>query len=64
MVAQIGMPHIVGTVIFVLDVIAVVSVLLGRGSIGHKLLWLVLVLLLPVLGMILYYLVGRNSSDL
>lgn len=63
-ISQIGYPHILGTVIFVLDVIAIVSVLLGRGSVGHKVLWIALVLLLPVLGMILYYLLGRNSSDL
>jgi len=59
-----GTPQIIGTIIFVLDIVAIVSVLLGRGTIGHKVLWIVLILLLPVLGMILYYVLGRNSSDL
>jgi hypothetical protein len=59
-----GTPHILGTIIFVLDLVAIVSVLLGRGTVGHKVLWIVLILLLPLLGMILYYLFGRNPSDL
>ena len=59
------MPYgIVGLIIGVLDIIAIVSVLLGRGTVGHKLLWILLVLLLPLIGMILYYLIGRSSSDL
>ena len=41
---------IIGTLIFVLDLVAIVSVLLGRGSVGHKVLWIVLILLLPVVG--------------
>lgn len=64
LLAQIGAPHIVGTIIGVLDLIALVSLLLGRGTVGHKLLWIVLILVLPILGMILYYLFGRNASDL
>lgn len=64
LLAQIGTPHIVGTIIFVLDIIAIVSVLLGRGTVSHKVLWIVMILLLPVVGMILYYLLGRNSADL
>lgn len=55
---------LVGTIILVLDIIAIVSVLLGRGSVGHKLLWILLILLLPVVGMILYFLIGRSPKDL
>ena len=59
------MPYgLIGLLIAVLDIIAIVSVLLGAGDIGHKLLWIVLILLLPVIGMILYYLVGRSPADL
>ena len=60
----IGVPHIIGTIIFVLDIVAIVSVLLGSGTVGHKVLWIVLILLLPIVGMVLYYLIGRNASDL
>lgn len=61
----IGQPYgIVGLIIGILDIIAIISVLLGRGSVGHKLLWILLVLILPLIGMILYYLIGRSSADL
>jgi len=45
-------------VIAVLDVIALVSILKSSASTGTKLLWIVLVLLLPLLGMVLYFLMG------
>ena len=54
---------IVGLVILILDIIALVSVLGGRGSVGHKLLWTLLVMLLPLLGMILYFAIGRSAAD-
>jgi len=54
---------IVGLIVFILDIIALISVLGGRGSVGHKLLWTLLILVLPLLGMILYYLIGRSGAD-
>ncbi|MCC7387936.1 MAG: PLDc N-terminal domain-containing protein [Phycisphaerales bacterium] len=54
---------IIGTIVLILDIIAIVSVLAGRGSVGHKLLWTLLILLLPVIGMILYFLIGRSAAD-
>lgn len=59
-----GYGGIIGLLILILDIIAIVSVLLGRGSIGHKLLWILLILILPLIGMILYFLIGRSSKDL
>ena len=55
---------LIGLLVGILDIIAIISVLLGRGSVGHKLLWILLVLILPVIGMILYYLIGRSAADL
>jgi hypothetical protein len=54
---------LVGTLILVLDIVAIVSVLAGRGSVGHKVLWTVLILLLPLIGMVLYFLIGRSPAD-
>jgi hypothetical protein len=54
---------ILGIVVFILDIIAIVSVVSGRSSVERKVLWVVIVLLLPLVGMILYYLVGRSSAD-
>ncbi len=39
---------ILGMIVLVLDAIAIFSLLMGRGSVGHKLLWILLVLFLPV----------------
>ncbi len=54
---------IVGTVILVLDVFAIISVLMGSSGVMRKVLWIALILLLPILGMGLYFLIGRNSAD-
>ncbi len=48
--------------ILILDIIAIVSVLSGGGSVGYKLLWILLILLLPLIGMILYFLIGRETA--
>ena len=60
MIASYG---ILGLIVLVLDIIAIVSILGGRASVEHKLLWTVVVLLLPVIGMILYFLMGRSAAD-
>jgi len=54
---------LLGIIIVVLDVIAIVSILFGRGTAGHKVLWTVLVLIFPIVGMILYFLIGRSPQD-
>jgi hypothetical protein len=53
---------LLGLVILALDIIAIVDVAKGGGDIGRKILWIVLILLLPLLGMILYFLLGRSRS--
>lgn len=54
---------LIGALVLALDLIAIFSLLMGRASVAHKLLWIVLILCLPVLGMILYYLLGRSPAD-
>jgi hypothetical protein len=54
---------LVGTVVLLLDIFAIVSVLLGSSGVMRKLLWIALILLLPILGMALYFLIGRTSAD-
>jgi hypothetical protein len=46
-----------------LDIWAIVSVLTGRSEVLRKLLWIVLILLFPVVGVLLYFLIGRSSAD-
>ncbi len=54
---------ILGLLIFALDLIAIFSLLIGRSSVSRKLIWILLILLLPMLGMLLYFLFGRNAAD-
>jgi hypothetical protein len=53
---------IFGLVVFVLDIVAIIDILGGSGSAQHKLLWFIVVFFLPVLGMILYFLIGKNRA--
>jgi hypothetical protein len=54
---------IVGAVVLLLDVFAIVSVLLGTSGVMRKLMWIAIILLLPLIGMGLYFLIGRSSAD-
>ena len=51
-----------GLIILVLDIVAIIDILGGSGSATHKLLWFIVVFFLPVLGMILYFLIGKNRA--
>ena len=50
-----------GLVLLVLDVWALVHVAQSASSPGKKALWIVLILLLPVLGLILWLLLGPRA---
>lgn len=51
---------ILGIIHLVLFVIAAVDILGSNKTIGAKILWLLLIFLLPVIGLIIYFLVGRK----
>lgn len=58
-----GSYSLLGTVVVILDIIAIISILLGSARAAHKVIWIVVVLIFPVVGMVIYYLVGRSSRD-
>jgi hypothetical protein len=59
-----GILHlIIGLIILILDIVAIISVLGGTSSLGRKLLWLAIILLFPVIGVIIYFLVGQSPRD-
>lgn len=58
-----GPYNLLGLLILILDLVAIVSVIGGRSSTERKVLWTFLILLLPVLGMILYYTIGKTRQD-
>lgn len=52
---------ILGLIIFVLDVIAIVEIFKSSKDTTSKLLWTILILIAPVLGLIIYALFGRSG---
>jgi hypothetical protein len=58
-----GMETIFGLLILILNIIAIVSVVMGTSPPARKVLWVVIILLLPVIGVILYFLIGRSPRD-
>ncbi|MCB1348125.1 MAG: PLDc_N domain-containing protein [Maritimibacter sp.] len=51
-----------GTIVLALDIYAIYSILTSRNSAGAKILWTILVLLLPILGFIIWLLAGPRST--
>ena len=49
---------LLGLVILVLDIWAIVKTIQSSASTGSKVLWIVLILILPVVGLILWWLMG------
>ena len=54
------MGGILSLVILVLDIIAIVDVIKSSVDTGKKTLWIILILVLPVIGMVLYFLIGKK----
>lgn len=54
---------IFGGATLVVHLLALVAIVMGRGSARHKLVWIAVILLLPLAGVILYLGCGRNDAD-
>ena len=52
---------IVGLIILALDIWAIVTIIQGGGPTDRKVLWIILILILPVVGLILWLLLGRRA---
>ncbi|HXI84971.1 MAG TPA: PLDc N-terminal domain-containing protein [Verrucomicrobiae bacterium] len=50
-----------GLVVLILDIIAIVDCLKSNADVVKKLLWILVILLLPLLGMLLYFLLARGK---
>ena len=53
---------LIGFIILVLDVWAILKTLSSPASTGNKALWIVLILVLPLLGLILWAIAGPKDS--
>ena len=55
------MTGILALVVLVLDIIAILDVLKSSMDSGKKTLWIILILVLPVIGMVIYFLIGQKK---
>ena len=55
------MGGILGLLVLVLDIVAIVDVLKSSVDTSKKALWIILILILPVIGMVLYFLIGKKQ---
>lgn len=55
------MGGILGLLVLVFDIIAIVDVLKSSMDTDKKALWVILILVLPVVGMVLYFLIGKKQ---
>lgn len=56
------MDYIFGIVIFLLDVWAIASIINTNEPMSKKLLWIAVVVILPVLGLIIWYFMGPKAN--
>ena len=54
---------ITGLLILIADVWAIINVLQSEVSIGKKVLWTVLIILLPLVGLIIWFFLGPRGSS-
>ena len=54
---------LLGLLILAADIWAIVSVVQSAASTGKKVLWILLILILPVVGLILWFLLGPRGKS-
>jgi hypothetical protein len=55
------MEFIFGIIVLVLDIWAIVSIIGSSASTGAKILWVLLILILPIVGFIIWFFAGPRS---
>lgn len=56
------MSGLLGLIVLVLDVIAILDIVKSSRDTGGKVLWILLVVILPFIGMILYFVIGKKKK--
>jgi len=55
------MTRLLPIIILIIDIIVIVDIVKSNKDTEKKLLWIIAVIFLPVLGPILYYVLGKNK---
>jgi hypothetical protein len=53
---------LIGLIILALDIWAIINVLKSGAEVGMKIIWVLLILLLPVLGLIIWAIAGPRGN--
>lgn len=53
---------VIGLIILVLEIMAIIEIVKSGKSTLEKLLWILLIIFAPVIGLILYYFLGRGGA--
>jgi len=53
---------LVSLILVILTLIAAVEILTAKKDVSYKLVWMLVIILLPVLGVAIYYLFGRAGT--
>jgi hypothetical protein len=56
-----AMEFIFGIIVLILDIWAIVNIIGSAASTGAKVLWILLILILPVVGFIIWFFAGPRS---
>mgnify|MGYP001198506576 CR=1 FL=1 len=56
------MEMLLGLIVLALDIIAIVDCAKSSKTMMKKVIWIIVVLVLPIIGMILYFLLGREKK--
>jgi hypothetical protein len=51
-----------GLLVLALDIWAIINIIQSKASDGTKVLWVIIVILLPLVGLILWFLLGPRES--
>jgi len=54
---------LIGLVIVLFSIIAIIDALRGPLSVEKKILWVVLIIVVPLIGIILYFLLGKTTAE-
>lgn len=52
--------RLISIIILIIDIVVVLEILRSNKDLEKKILWIIAVVFLPILGPILYYLIGRK----
>ena len=54
------MGRLIGILVFIVDIIVVIDILNSKKDMEKKILWIIAVIFLPLLGPVLYYIIGKK----